>query len=112
MFTLCFLNFISLICVCGWCLLVIMLPCTFNDQVYTASFIHMQMMSTPPSASVSPSMSFHEMSLIQMQFELDDIHECIGQLQKNKEMIDGELLAKVKWEWELTGRCVRYKKIL
>ena len=46
--------------------------------------------SSSPSCS-SPAMSFHEMSLLNMQFELEDVRECIVQLRKNREMmIDSE----------------------
>ena len=57
-------------------------------------------------------MSFHEMSLLNMQFELEDVRERIVQLRKNKEMIDSELSRKIKIEKELDTKAKRYRKIL
>ena len=69
-------------------------------------------MATSPSSCSSPAMSFHEMSLLNMQFELEDVRECIVQLRKNKEMIDSELSRKIKIEKELDAKAKRYRKIL
>ena len=57
-------------------------------------------------------MSFHEMSLLNIQFELEDVRECIVQLRKNKEMIDSELSRKIKIEKKLDAKAKRYRKIL
>ena len=67
--------------------------------------------SSSPSCS-SPVMSFHEMSLLNMQFELEDVREHIVQLRKNKEMIDSELSRKIKIEKELDAKAKRYRKFL
>ena len=69
-------------------------------------------MATSPSSCSSPAMSFHEMSLLNMQFELEDVRERIVQLRKNKEMIDSELSRKIKIEKELDAKAKRYRKIL
>ena len=69
-------------------------------------------MATSPSSCSSPAMSFHEMSLLNMQFELEDMRECIVELRKNKEMINSELSRKIKIEKELDAKAKRYRKIL
>ena len=70
------------------------------------------MAASPSSLCSSPAMSFHEMSLLNMQFELEDVRECINQLKQNKELIDSELARKIKIERELDGKAKRYRKIL
>ena len=67
-------------------------------------------MATSPSSCSSPAMSFHEMSLLNMQFELEDVRECIVQLRKNKEMIDSELSRKIKIEKELDAKAKGIEK--
>ena len=67
-------------------------------------------MAASSSPSCSSPMSFHEMSLLNMQFELEDMRECIVQLRKNKEMIDSELSRKIKIEKELDAKAKRYRK--
>ena len=49
------------------------------------------MASSPSSSYSSPAMSFHEMSLLNIQFELEDVQERINQLKK-KELIDRKIL--------------------
>ena len=52
------------------------------------------------------------MSLLQTQFQLDEIKECIFNLCKNKEMIEQELSQKIKQEKELEAKARRFRKIL
>ena len=55
-------------------------------------------------------MSFHEMALLQTEFQLDEIKDEIQILYKNKAMTDAELNNKVKLENELNAKIMRYKK--
>ena len=70
------------------------------------------MASSPSSSYSSPAMSFHEMSLLNIQFELEDVREHIDQLKKKIELIDTELGRKIKIERELDAKAKRYRKIL
>ena len=57
-------------------------------------------------------MSFYEMSLLNTEFELDEVREQVELLCKNKSMIDTDLNNKIKLECELDFKCKRLKKIL
>ena len=65
-----------------------------------ASFSALPTKGTPLSASSTkalqaPGMTFYEMSLINIQFELDEVGSRIELLRKNKLMVDSELNEKV-----------------
>ena len=46
--------------------------------------------SAAPIPGSSPAMSFHEMVLLQTEFQLDEIKDEIQILRKNKAMTDAE----------------------
>ena len=56
-------------------------------------------------------MDFYEMSLLQTELKLDDIHEGISALNKSKKLIDDELMQKLRDEKELSAKAKRFKKI-
>ena len=70
------------------------------------------MAASPSSSYASTAMSFHEMSLLNMQFKLEDVSEHINQLKQNKELTDYELARKIKIERELDAKAKRYRKFL
>ena len=53
------------------------------------------MSASSTKALQAPGMTFYEMSLINIQFELDEVGSRIELLQKNKLMVDSELNEKV-----------------
>ena len=65
--------------------------------------------STSPHST--RQMSFYEMSLLNTEFELDEVREQVELLCKDKSMIDTNL-NRIKLERELDLKCKRLKKIL
>ena len=49
-------------------------------------------------------MDFYEMSLLQTELKLDDIHEQISELNKSKKITDDELIQKLRDEKELSAK--------
>ena len=60
----------------------------------------------------SSTMTFHEMSLLQMQFQLDETREQITDLCKSQNEIQWELERKLIEEKELDAKIKRFKRIL
>ena len=82
-----------------------------------ASFSALPTKGTPLSASSTkalqaPGMTFYEMSLINIQFELDEVGSRIELLRKNKLIVDSELNEKVNLYRNLGKKSKRFKAIL
>ena len=63
-------------------------------------------------SSTSSTMTFHEMSLLQMQFQLDETREWITDLHKSQNEIQWEIERKLIEEKELDAKIKRFKRIL
>ena len=55
-------------------------------------------------------MTYYEMSLLQTEMKLDEVHDQLTLLKKNKDLIDAEYAKKLKEERELDVKARRLKK--
>ena len=81
-----------------------------TDVIITFTLSNYCFLQMASSSGISREMAFHEMALLQTEFQLDEVKECVQILQKNKAMIDAELNEKVKLQYELDAKAKRYKK--